>query len=90
MPQLSDEELRRVYADADTIRRARGGERMEGSGMSGDAQDAANELVDSAQKVANSVVDLGEEAARTVLGAVIEANRLLGSALETISKKLVG
>lgn len=65
---------------------------MEGgsnSGLSGDTQDAANQLVDSAQAIANSVIDLGEEAAATVLGAVIEANKLVGEALATLAAKLV-
>lgn len=60
-----------------------------GGSVSGDAQGAANQLVDSAQDLANQVVDLAEEAAATVLGSVIEANRLIGVALETLAAKLV-
>ena len=60
-----------------------------GTGLSGDAQGAANQLVDSAQQIANSVVDLGEEAAATVLGAVIEANKIIGEALASLAAKLV-
>lgn len=61
---------------------------MEGS-VSGDAQGAANQLVDSAQALANEVIDIAEDAAATVLGAVIEANRLIGVSLETLAAKLV-
>jgi hypothetical protein len=35
------------------------------------------------------VIDLGEEAAATVLGAVLEANKLIGQTLETLSAKLI-
>lgn len=63
---------------------------MTDGGVVGDAQGAANQLVDLAQQVANGAVDLGEEAARAVLNDVIAANSLLGAALETLKGKLVG
>lgn len=63
---------------------------MGDEGVSGDVQNAANEVVDAAQRITNSVVDLGEEAARTALGAVLEANRMVGEALQALSDKLVG
>lgn len=63
---------------------------MTDGGVSGDAQGAANQLVDLAQQVANGAVDLGEDAARMVLSDVIAANSLIGSALETLKGKLVG
>lgn len=59
-------------------------------GLSGSAQDAANQLIAAASKVANEAVDLGEEAVAVVLGAVIEANNLVGAALQTLKNKLVG
>lgn len=59
-------------------------------GISGDAQGAANQLVDAAQEIANSAVDLSEEAAGAVLDAVLTANELLGTALKTLRAKLVG
>jgi hypothetical protein len=60
------------------------------AGVSGDAQSAANQLVNAAQEIANSAIDLGEEAAGSVLDAVITANSLLGGVLETLKGKLVG
>ena len=58
-------------------------------GATGEAQAAANSIVDSAQKIANDVIDLGEQGVVTVLDAVITANSALGQALETLKDKLV-
>lgn len=60
------------------------------SGISGEAQGFANDVVDAAQSLANSVVDLGEEAARDALGALVIANKLIGEALERVSNAAVG
>lgn len=57
---------------------------QQATAASAQVQDAATTLVDSAQTIANAVIDLGEEAAGTVLDAVIQANTLLGRALEGV------
>lgn len=59
-------------------------------GVSGNVQQVANDAVDAVRRLANETFDLGEEAASVVLGAVIEANTLLGSVLNTLRDKLVG
>lgn len=63
---------------------------MSEQGMTGDAQQAANNLVNAAQDVSNSVFDVAEDAVVTVLNAVVQANRLLGDALESLSQRIAG
>lgn len=57
--------------------------------VSDEAQALANDVVDSAQKLANHVVDAGEEAAAAALGALADAIRILGEAVQKASDTLV-
>lgn len=56
----------------------------------GDAQAAANKLVDSAQAIANQAINLTDETARTILGDVTGAIDALNGVVKALAAKLVG
>jgi len=59
-------------------------------GVTGNAQDAANEVLDLAKELANDAVDLGEHNAKVVLETGIKIYDALGEVLKAASGKLVG
>lgn len=59
-------------------------------GVSGEAQELANDVLDKAQSLANSAVDLGEEAAADVLSTAAAALKALAGVVDSLSSALIG
>jgi hypothetical protein len=61
-----------------------------GEGVTGAAQEHANEVVELAQKLANDVIDAGEGAIAVALGAISTALHGLAGAVDKIKEAATG